>query len=278
MTASPLTIAALNDLSAEAFAAALAGIYAGAPWVAAAVAGWRPFADVAELHEALAATVMASSHDARLDLLRRAGGFDSPAGLPGMGENEARQLRDLNRRFHERFGFPFIIATHHRSRDEALAAFARRWETAAAVEEATALGELILIARERLDALVVPEAPGAGWLSLQVLDVAAGRPAAGVQVVLSRVADTGRRHRLLEAVTNVEGRTDHPLLAGGGLVAGRYSLDVGVAGYFRAQGLALPDPPFLEVATLGFGVADAGLHCHLLAQITPYGFNFSRSG
>lgn len=277
MNRQPPSITALNFAPAAEFAAALADVFDSGAWVATAVTGWRPFADLAELHEAMAAVVMAASREERLNLLRAAPGLDDLRGLPELSADDAALLRDLDRRFHERFGFPFIIAKRNRSRDDVLAEYARRWETAMAMEEATALAELLKVAHERLETLTTPDA-AAGWLSAQVIDAAAGHPACGVALVLSRVDDIGRRHRLVSAATNAEGRADQPLLAGGDLTAGRYSLDVLVADHFRAQGVVLADPPFIDVVTIPFGVADPALHHHLLLLISPNSYSVQRGG
>jgi 5-hydroxyisourate hydrolase len=52
-----------------------------------------------------------------------------------------------------------------------------------------------------------------GRLSTHVLDTAAGRPAAGLAITLQRL-DGERLSRLVETVTNADGRTDGPLLSG----------------------------------------------------------------
>jgi len=53
-----------------------------------------------------------------------------------------------------------------------------------------------------------------GSLTTHVLDLAQGRPAAGMRVELWRLADDGARTWLTTAVTNDDGRVDAPLLAG----------------------------------------------------------------
>ena len=64
---------------------------------------------------------------------------------------------------------------------------------------------------------------GQGRLTTHVLDTARGKPAAGVRIQLFRL--TGMKHaKIAEAVTNADGRTDAPMLAGAGLVAGVYEL------------------------------------------------------
>ena len=54
---------------------------------------------------------------------------------------------------------------------------------------------------------------GPGWLSTHVLDTATGMPAAGMRIELFRLSETGAE-KIAEAVTNSDGRTDAPMLAG----------------------------------------------------------------
>src|SRR3954468_876704 len=98
--------------------------------------------------------------------------------------------------------------------------------------------------------------PSAGHLTTHVLDVARGRPAAGVGIVLVRLGQSGAAHVLTEATTNADGRTDAPLVAVGGLEAGTYELWFAVGEYFAAAGdVVFSDPPFLDVVPVRFGIA-----------------------
>lgn len=112
-------------------------------------------------------------------------------------------------------------------------------------------------------------------LSTHVLDTAAGTPAAGVVFRLERVAP-GPRVELKWGVTNHDGRNDGPLLAGEEMQAGIYELHFEVAPYFRGQGLALPEPPFLDVVTLRFGIADPGGSYHVPLLVSPWSFSTYR--
>jgi len=109
-----------------------------------------------------------------------------------------------------------------------------------------------------------------GRLTTHVLDTSSGKPAAGVHVVLSRDGQV-----LADARTNVDGRTDKPLLEGAAFRTGRYDLTFHVGDYFRASGASLADPPFLDVIPLQFGIAeDANYHVPLL--VSPYGYSTYR--
>ena len=96
-------------------------------------------------------------------------------------------------------------------------------------------------------------------LSTHVLDTAHGCPAAGMRVTLQRLEDGGPR--TLKTVTlNSDGRAPGPLLDGASFAAGRYRLLFEVADYFRGKGVDLPQPPFIDVVPLDFGIADPGSH------------------
>jgi 5-hydroxyisourate hydrolase len=103
-----------------------------------------------------------------------------------------------------------------------------------------------------------------GALTTHVLDVARGRPAAGVAVEL------WRDDRLLAAaVTNADGRCDAPLVAPGELRAGAYELRFAVGAYFG-------DDAFLDVVPVRFRVADAGARYHVPLLVTPWSYSTYR--
>ncbi|MFO1336767.1 MAG: hydroxyisourate hydrolase [Burkholderiaceae bacterium] len=112
-----------------------------------------------------------------------------------------------------------------------------------------------------------------GQLTTHVLDTMHGRPAAGMAVTLWREGETAPLRTL---ALNGDGRADGPLLAGDALRPGRYRLRFGVAAYFRAQGVALPEPPFLDEVVLDFGVADAAAHYHVPLLASPWAYSTYR--
>jgi 5-hydroxyisourate hydrolase len=106
-------------------------------------------------------------------------------------------------------------------------------------------------------------------LSTHVLDTMHGRPAAGMAVVLN-----GPGGAIGQARTDADGRC--PGLAPAGLAPGRYMLRFSVADYFRDQGVALPDPPFLDEVTVDFGVAADGGRYHVPLLVSPYAYSTYR--
>jgi 5-hydroxyisourate hydrolase len=114
-----------------------------------------------------------------------------------------------------------------------------------------------------------------GKLSTHVLDTASGLPAAGMAYRLERV-DPGPRTEVARGSTNADGRSEGPLLDAAQLRSGRYELHFEVAAYYRARGLVLPEPPFLDVVTLRFGVADAGAGYHVPLLVSPWSYSTYR--
>lgn len=108
-----------------------------------------------------------------------------------------------------------------------------------------------------------------GKLSTHVLDTLHGRPAGGVRVELHRV-DGGEASLVVATRTNADGRTDRPLLDGDAVRRGRYRLTFHVGEYFRAQGVPLPDPPFIDVVPVDFGIAEDGGSYHVPLLCTPW--------
>lgn len=100
-------------------------------------------------------------------------------------------------------------------------------------------------------------------LTTHVLDIARGRPAAGVAITLARGDEV-----LAEAVTNADGRTDAPLLDE--LEAGSYELRFAVGDYFGTT------PRFLDVVPVRFEVSDPDAHHHVPLLVAPGGYSTYR--
>jgi 5-hydroxyisourate hydrolase len=109
-----------------------------------------------------------------------------------------------------------------------------------------------------------------GHLSTHVLDTAHGCPAAGMAITLQRVAADGSTHTVKHVVLNADGRADGRLLEGDAMAVGRWRLLFEVAPYFRARGVALPEPPFIDTVQIDFGIADAAGHYHVPLLVSPW--------
>ena len=115
-----------------------------------------------------------------------------------------------------------------------------------------------------------------GRLTTHVLDTANGKPAQGVVVSLFAIDASGARRLIRATQTNGDGRCDAPFLSGADMAVGAYELIFEVAAYFRAAGVTLSDPPFLDVVPIRFGIADASAHYHVPLLISPYGYSTYR--
>lgn len=115
-----------------------------------------------------------------------------------------------------------------------------------------------------------------GRLTTHVLDLVRGVPAAGMDVELAAIDSRNARRSVIKATTNRDGRCDVPLLEGEAFTAGLYQLEFRVAAYFSAQGIALPERPFLDVVHIRFGVANAAEDHHVPLLVTPWGYSTYR--
>jgi len=111
-----------------------------------------------------------------------------------------------------------------------------------------------------------------GRLTTHVLDTSIGKPAEGLKLTLRRLADGAV---LAECVTDADGRVDRPLLEGEAFVPGHYELVFEAGAYFRASGLTLPEPAFLETIPIRFGLSEA-THYHVPLLVSPYGYSTYR--
>jgi len=114
----------------------------------------------------------------------------------------------------------------------------------------------------------------AGKLSTHVLDLVAGKPAAGLRVDLRRLSP---EPALLKSVaTNADGRTDSLLLDASEISAGVYLIEFHVAEYFAARGVAQAKVPFLDVVPVRFGISDPEASYHVPLLVTPWAYNTYR--
>jgi 2-oxo-4-hydroxy-4-carboxy-5-ureidoimidazoline decarboxylase len=256
MSATLQTLETLNALQPVSFVAELAEVFEHAPWVAEAAAAGRPYPTVAALHDAMMRAVRAAPRERqsafigghpelgsrvkRADLTGDSQAEQGGLGLDRLSAEEFERFSRLNAAYREKFGFPFIVCVRRHTRDSILKQFERRLGHDTETERARAIVEIGLIARLRLVAKV--DGPGlpqtTGRLSTHVLDLAAGRPAQGVAIALHEIGGSARG-LLRKAITNADGRTDAPLIAGEPLRIGTYELTFHVGEYFATS---LPSP------------------------------------
>ncbi len=162
-----LKLAEINALDPEWFTIRLRPIFEHSPWVAARTAEAGPFATREELHAALCRTVREAHEDEKLALLRahpdlvgnalltsESQAEQKSAGLADLSPDEIERFRDFNRRYREKFGFPFVICARLNKKEAILQAFPARLEHSREQEIETALGEIFKIAELRLTDLI----------------------------------------------------------------------------------------------------------------------------
>jgi 2-oxo-4-hydroxy-4-carboxy-5-ureidoimidazoline decarboxylase len=283
------TLESLNSLPLPAFVGAVGDVFEHASWVADAAFGHRPFPTVAALHDTMMGVVRTSpaerqlafirahpelgSRVKRLDITKESQAEQGGLGLDRLSDAEYAKFTALNAAYAAKFGIPFIICVRRHTRDSILRQFERRLSNDADTEREAALDEIALITRLRItDKVDGPGKPKTdGRLSTHVLDNVSGKPAKGIRVSLYEVG-TSARSLLTEAVTNADGRTDQPLMAGGPLRIGSYELQFAVADYFATNGTSQSDPPFLDVVPIRFSISEPEGHYHVPLLVTPWSY------
>ena len=113
-------------------------------------------------------------------------------------------------------------------------------------------------------------------LSTHALDTMHGTPAAGMRVALYATKCEALT-LLKQFVLNQDGRNaDGLLLSAAELRRGSYRLVFDVAAYFKARGVALPEPNFLNQVSLEFSVADPEQHYHVPLLVSPWSYSTYR--
>ena len=112
-----------------------------------------------------------------------------------------------------------------------------------------------------------------GRITTHVLDTAAGRPAAGLKVILTRL--DGGPKVIAETVTNADGRCDKPLLEGAAFRERPVRDHISRGRVFPPHGAKLSDPPFLDVVPLRFGVSEDA-HYHVPLLVSPFAYSTYR--
>ena len=161
----------LNTLPVGQFTEALTGIFEHSPWIAERAAARRPFAsrlvllaammDVVEHATAAEQLALIRAHPelagraaVRNELTADSTREQHGAGLDACTPEEFAQLQELNRRYKEKFGFPFILSVRGYDRAGIIAAFAARVNNTVDGESRVALAQIGRIAFFRLNEAV----------------------------------------------------------------------------------------------------------------------------
>ncbi len=162
------TIEQINAMPASEFADAFGEVVEHSRWVSASASGARPYADRDAMISAFCDVLLAADGGRQLAVLRAhpdlagkaavAGELtedsreeQAGAGLSSLSHDEFERFTDLNGRYQERFGFPFIFAVKGATKDQILEAFEARILNGLQAEFDTAIQQVCRIIRFRLE-------------------------------------------------------------------------------------------------------------------------------
>ena len=114
----------------------------------------------------------------------------------------------------------------------------------------------------------------AGWLTTHVLDTTRGCPAAELKIELFRIVEADQRHLLQTMVTNLDGRTDRPILPEDRFETGSYELVFYAGDYLKRIG-TLQKRSFLDIIPIRFNMTDE-VHYHVPLLLSPFGYSTYR--
>lgn len=169
MTETTFDLGAVNTLQQDDFVAAFGSTFEHSPWVAQGAWRARPFASIEALHGAMINMVRNAPRNTQIDFLcghpELAGkeadagtmttesvGEQASAGLDALSRHEVGELRQLNQRYLDSHGFPFIIAVRRHSKSEIFDQLRRRIERDSDAELDEALVQIGTITRLRIQA------------------------------------------------------------------------------------------------------------------------------
>lgn len=116
-----------------------------------------------------------------------------------------------------------------------------------------------------------------GKLTTHVLDTARGCPAVGLAIELWKIDPAlHSRTLLVQTTTNLDGRTQEPLLSQEAFQIGVYELVFDVGAYFLQSCSDLPEPAFLSSVPIRFGIADLSVHYHVPLLVSPWSYSTYR--
>jgi OHCU decarboxylase len=170
------TIQQVNAMERDKFVATIAPAYQGDVGIAESVAGRRPFADGNTLRATLQDELFSLSEERRAALMQSypslageellAGDLDensifdqAAAGLTFLSEDEQDAFAEVTRAYHDKFGFPLIVAARELSSEQVLEQAWQRLDNSQTQEEFAALLEIAKIANHRLEDSVEDTTP-----------------------------------------------------------------------------------------------------------------------
>ena len=118
-------------------------------------------------------------------------------------------------------------------------------------------------------------------LSTHVLDTMHGCPAAGMSVKLYTtnlsIDGSAQSTLVITIALNADGRNPDGLLYDNqSLKVGTYKLVFDVAAYFKSRSVTLPEPNFLNLVSIDFGIAHADQNYHVPLLVSPWSYSTYR--
>ena len=160
----------INVMDRKTFVTAFGAVFEASPWVAEETWQSRPFKSNAHLVETLCETVRSAGRERQLVLLRAHPELGARKPLTGYSEREQANaglieeeagrtelLADMNRRYRDKFGFPFILAVKGLDPDTIITRFRERLENNPEDEFEECMGQVFRIAAFRLEDLLGSE-------------------------------------------------------------------------------------------------------------------------
>lgn len=166
-----LTLQQLNQMDRSAFVELLGSVFEHSPWVAEGAYNLLPITSVEDLQQKMTSVMNHANEEKQLALIRahpelagkeaqsdaltrESKNEQASAGLNHCSTEELAHLRQLNRQYRDRFGFPFIIAVKQLTRHDILEQLQQRLNHSAQDEFNASLQQIIKIASFRLHDLV----------------------------------------------------------------------------------------------------------------------------
>ena len=157
----------INGMDKDGFIAVFGKVFEDSHWVAETAWQFMPYKSRQALVETLCDVVRDAGRERQLALLRAHPelGVRKPltghsereqrnAGLKEEKDGQAELLAELNQRYRDKFGFPFILAVKGLDPDKIIMRFRERLENSPEDEFDECLGQVFNIARFRLDDLL----------------------------------------------------------------------------------------------------------------------------
>ena len=166
----------VNAMDRATFAAVFGGVFEASPWVAEAAWQSMPFESSEDMADTLCDIVRNAGRERQLALLRAhpelgvrkpLAGYSAreqaDAGLKQARGNQGELLANLNQRYRDKFGFPFILAVKGLEPDTIIMRFRERLENSLEDEFDECLEQVFRIAGFRLDELLGGAGDRGAW-------------------------------------------------------------------------------------------------------------------